>query len=66
MIGRTYFVVVVAAIWLSPTFAQSSLGGPKKQQNFIGGPTSQKNPVVPSGRGEVTNPTQSVAKKPKK
>jgi hypothetical protein len=66
MIGKCYLIVIVGALWLSPTFAQSSLGGPKKQQNFIGGPTDQKNPVVPPGRGEVANPTQSVPKKPKK
>jgi hypothetical protein len=66
MIGKSHLIVIVGALWLSPTFAQSSVGGSKKQQNYVGGPTIQKNPVVPIGRGEVANPNQSLSKKPKK
>jgi hypothetical protein len=66
MILRSCLIIIFGALWFSPTFAQSSVGGPSKQKNFVGGPTKQTNPVVPSGRGEVANPTQSLPKKTKK
>ena len=66
MIGKAGLLLVVSTVWLPPVFAQSGVGGPNKQQSYVGGLKAQTNPVVPTGRGGATHPTQSAVKAPKK
>lgn len=60
--------VLAGALWFSPAFAQSAIGGPHKQQNYVGGATPQKNPVVPAPRGAtpLPPPTQSAPRLPQR
>jgi hypothetical protein len=66
MIRTAFALFVVSGLWISSSFAQAAVGGPKKSQNYIGGVTARTNPVVPPQRGEMTNTVPSVPKPPKR
>ena len=45
-----------------PAFAQSSVGGPTKQNAAVGGPVKQNSPVLPANKGgsiSVSTPSHS-------
>jgi hypothetical protein len=59
---RACVIIVVSSLWISISFAQSSVGGPKKNQNYVGGPIAQQNPVVARRRGEAMKTGQSASR----
>jgi hypothetical protein len=62
MIRRAWVFLIVSSMCISVSFAQGSVGGPKKNQNYVGGPTAQKNPVVPIPRGNIAVTSKSASK----
>jgi len=65
MIAKGCALLILSSLWMTPSFAQTAIGGPKKAQNYVGGPVTPKNPVVPLRRGEVektTTPMQGLPK----
>jgi len=66
MIRRAWVFFVISSLWISVGFAQGTVGGPKKNQNYLGGPTAQSNPVVPPRRGEIAGTGGATLKKPKR
>jgi hypothetical protein len=77
MTGKACVLVILSILWITPSFAQAAVGGPKKSQNYIGGPVTQhhsyiggpvtqKNPVVPPRQGEVVRTGQPTPRPPKR
>src|SRR5215469_966761 len=60
------FAAAVGCVHAGPAFAQGSLGGAKKPQNYVGGAASQKNLVVPAPHGAPTGGTTATVRKPGK
>jgi hypothetical protein len=65
MIGKACVVVIVSSLWIAPSLAQATVGGPKKNQNYVGGSVASKNPVVPPRRGEVVRTEPTIQRSPK-
>lgn len=65
MIGKACLLVILSSLWITPSFAQAAVGGPKKNQNYVGGPVTQKSPVVAPRRGDVARTGQSTQRPPK-
>jgi hypothetical protein len=63
---KLFCLLATGALWLSAAFAQNSIGGPNKPQNYVGGTAPQQNMVVPLRHGGSVKPTQSTTAKPKK
>ena len=65
MIGKSCVLILLSSLWITPSFAQAVVGGPKKNESYIGGPVASKNPIVPPRKGDAAN-TEHSTRRPQK